>query len=105
MVWNYHDDNKPAPDSPVNIHIKGLPEKNVMIQHYRIDQEFSNSYELWKKMGSPKNPSAEQITLLETAGQLQLLTSPQWMKVKDGDVSLDFPLPRQAVSFIKLSWH
>jgi xylan 1,4-beta-xylosidase len=105
MVWNYHDDNKPAPDSPVRIHLKGLPEKNVMMQHYRIDQEFSNSYELWKKMGSPKNPSPEQIVLLETAGQLQLLTSPQWMKAKDGDVTLDFPLPGQAVSFIKLSWH
>jgi xylan 1,4-beta-xylosidase len=105
MVWNYHDDNKPAPDSPVRIHLKGLPEKNVMMQHYRIDQEFSNSYELWKKMGSPKNPSPEQIVLLETGGQLQLLTSPQWMKAKDGDVTLDFPLPGQAVSFIKLSWH
>jgi xylan 1,4-beta-xylosidase len=105
MVWNYHDDNKPAPDSPVRIHLKGLPEKNVMMQHYRIDQEFSNSYELWKKMGSPKNPSPEQIVLLEAAGQLQLLTSPQWMKAKDGDITLDFPLPGQAVSFIKLSWH
>ncbi|GLU54558.1 GH39 family glycosyl hydrolase [Dyadobacter frigoris] len=104
MVWNYHDDNKPAPDSPVAIHVKGITAQKVLVQHYRIDQKYSNSYEVWKKMGSPKNPSAEQITILEKAGQLQLLTSPEWVNVKNGELTMEFPLPRQAVSFLKITW-
>jgi xylan 1,4-beta-xylosidase len=104
MVWNYHDDNKPAPDSPVAVQIKGITAQKVLIQHFRIDQQHSNSYETWKKMGSPKKPTSEQITTLEKSGQLQLLTSPEWVNVKNGELTMQFPLPRQAVSFLKITW-
>ncbi|UFH52086.1 GH39 family glycosyl hydrolase [Spirosoma sp. KNUC1025] len=104
MVWHYHDDNLPAPDAPVSIQLRGLPNQNVLLQHYRIDKQFSNSYEAWKKMGSPKTPTAEQIVELEKAGQLQLLTSPEWISVKNGEATLNFPLPRQGVSLLRLTW-
>ncbi len=104
MVWNYHDDNVPAPDAPVSVQIKGLTVSRVLVHHYRIDQAHSNSYEAWKKMGSPQKPSPEQIAALEAAGQLQLLTSPEWMNVKDGKLELPFDLPRQGVSLIQVSW-
>ena len=104
MIWNYHDDNLAGPDSPVALTINGLTAKNVLIEHYRIDQQFSNSYEAWKKMGSPKAPTAEQITVLEKAGQLQLISPPTRISVKNGVVNLPFQLPRQGVSFVKLSW-
>ncbi|TDE18216.1 GH39 family glycosyl hydrolase [Dyadobacter psychrotolerans] len=104
MVWNYHDDNKPATDAPVKVDLKGITASRVFVQHYRIDQKFSNSYEVWKKMGSPKTPTEEQISILEKAGQLQLLTFPEWINVKNGTLEMQFPLPRQAVSFLKISW-
>ncbi|WP_338874850.1 beta-xylosidase [Spirosoma sp. SC4-14] len=104
MVWNYHDDNKLVASSSVTVQVKGVPGQRVLLQHYRIDQQFSNSYEVWKAMGSPKNPTAEQIAALEKAGQLQLLTSPEWINVKDGTTTLSFSLPRQGVSLLKLSW-
>jgi xylan 1,4-beta-xylosidase len=84
--------------------LKGIIAQRVLVQHYRIDQKYSNSYEVWKKMGSPKNPTSEQILTLEKAGQLQLLTSPEWINVKNGELVMQFPLPRQAVSFLKISW-
>ncbi|HEY8968614.1 MAG TPA: beta-xylosidase, partial [Puia sp.] len=62
------------------------------------------SYELWKKMGSPQSPSAEQITALERAGQLELLTSPEWVKTDNGQATISFMLPRQGVSLLKLEW-
>jgi len=104
MIWHYHDDNVSAPDAPISLQINGLTGKTATVQHYRIDNEHSNSYEVWKKMESPKAPSAAQITELEKAGQLQLLSAPQKIKVKDGKATLDFPLPRQGVSLVKLSW-
>ncbi len=104
MVWNYHDDNIMGPESPVEVKLNGIPAAKVFVQHYRIDQQFSNSYEVWKKMGSPKSPTTEQIAELEKAGQLQLLTSPAWVTVKNGEINMPFSLPRQGVSLVKLSW-
>lgn len=104
MVWNYHDDNVTAPDARVLVQMKGLTAPRVLVQHYRIDQQHSNSYEAWKKMGSPQKPTTEQIKTLEAAGQLQLLTSPEWMSVKDGKLEVPFDLPRQGVSLIRVSW-
>jgi xylan 1,4-beta-xylosidase len=104
MVWNYHDDNIEAPASPVKVNMKGLPTGQVLLHHYRIDKDNSNSYEVWKEMGSPQNPSSEQIAVLEKAGQLQLLTSPQWVKTKDGKATIQMQLPRQGVSLLRLTW-
>ncbi|MCF0040231.1 GH39 family glycosyl hydrolase [Dyadobacter fanqingshengii] len=104
MVWNYHDDNKIVGASPIRLQINGLAAKRVQVQHYRIDQEHSNSYEVWKKMGSPQKPTAEQIAVLESAGQLQTLTSPQWINVEKGKIQLDFALPAQGVSLLKIIW-
>ena len=105
MVWNYHDKNDlNVPATPVAISFKGVSAQMVLLTHYRIDQEHSNSFTMWKKMGSPQNPTVEQIAILEKAGQLEMLGSPQWVKVKDGAITNQFNLPRQGVSLIKLTW-
>ena len=104
MVWNYHDDNVEGSASPVQIRMNGLPPQPMLLHHYRIDDEHSNSYETWKAMGSPQNPSPEQIETLERAGQLQLLTSPQWVNTEDEEVVVNMKLPRQGVSLLRLSW-
>jgi xylan 1,4-beta-xylosidase len=106
MVWNYHDDDLPAPDSPVRLSVSGVPPSagSVLVRHYRIDQGHSNAYTLWKKMGSPPQPTPEQYAQLESAGQLALLTSPEWVRSKDGKLELSFPLPRHAVSLIQVNW-
>jgi xylan 1,4-beta-xylosidase len=105
MVWNYHDKNDlNVPPSPVTLLIKGAPRKKLLLTHYRIDQENSNSYTAWEKMGSPQNPDKEQIAALEKAGQLQMLSSPEWITAKDGSATLQFDLPRQGVDLIKMTW-
>jgi xylan 1,4-beta-xylosidase len=105
LVWNYHDDDVPAPDAAVQIQIAGLPgaPKRVLLHHYRIDATHSNAWTLWKKMGSPAQPDAEQYAALEAAGQLQLLESPRWMD-SGKQMSLDIRLPREAVSLLQISW-
>jgi xylan 1,4-beta-xylosidase len=104
MVWNYHDNDRSAPASPVEVILEGIPAAQALLYHYRIDKEHINSYEVWKKMGSPQNPTAEQIETLEKAGQLQLLSSPEWIKIKQGQVIIPMFLPRQGVSLLKLDW-
>ncbi|MGH9826881.1 MAG: GH39 family glycosyl hydrolase, partial [Blastocatellia bacterium] len=106
MVWNYHDDDMPAPDAPVKLTIAGLTREaqRVLARHYRVDGEHSNAYTLWKRMGSPAQQSAEERSRLEAAGQLELYGSPTWLSVREGSVELTFSLPRHAVSLIELSW-
>ena len=104
MVWNYHDDMVPGPDADVEVAIKGLPAVKALLSHYRIDSKHSNSYEAWKKMGSPKQPTPQQIKLLEKAGGLQLLNKPTWIMAKNGETIVKMSLPRQGVSFLQFSW-
>ena len=103
MIWNYHDEDKQAAEEQVIINADGLPAKTVTITEYRIDNEHSNSYEVWKKMGSPQNPTADQVAELENAGQLQMMHTPWKMKVKNKMI-IRIGLPRQGVSLLKLDW-
>lgn len=106
MLWNYHDDDVPGPTAAVQVTITGIPAgvKKVLLEHYRIDDTHSNSYTVWKQMGSPQSPTPEQYAKLQAAGQLELLTSPEWLDVSDGQVVIDTNLPRQATSLLHLKW-
>lgn len=104
MVWNYHDDDLPAPAASVQLTFKGVPGKKAKLTHYRIDEKHSNSYEVWKGMGSPQNPTAEQIKKLEKAGQLTQLHTPKKIKVANGTSFVCMTLPRQGVSLVQLTW-
>lgn len=106
MVWNYHDDDVPAPAAEVQITVTGFPSevKKVLVEHYRIDETHSNAYTAWKNMGSPQSPTPGQYAALKAAGQLQLLTSPEWIDVAGGKATLETVLPRQAVSLLRFEW-
>jgi xylan 1,4-beta-xylosidase len=106
MLWNYHDDDLPAPGADVQVTISGIPAgvKKVLLEHYRIDDTHSNSYTVWKAMGSPQAPTQEQYAQLKAAGQLELFTSPEWLDVSNGKVTIATNLPRQATSLMHLKW-
>jgi xylan 1,4-beta-xylosidase len=103
MVWNYHDEDKQDDGERISLTIEGLNTKKVLVSEYRIDNEYSNSYTTWKKMGSPQNPTAEQIAVLEKAGLLQMMNKPMKLGAK-GKMIMGIGLPRQGVSLLKLSW-
>ena len=106
LVWNYHDVNQPAPATPTTVTIHGIPAgaERVLLEHYRIDDAHSNAYTVWQKMGSPQHPTAQQYADLQAAGQLQLLSSPEWLDVKNGEVKISTQLPRQGISLLQLKW-
>lgn len=103
MVWNYHDDDVTGETENVQVNITGIPSMNVKLQEYRIDKDHSNSYEVWKSMGSPQQPSKEQIAKLEKAGHLEQ-TAAKAFKVDNGVLQMNFPLQRQGIVFYKIQW-
>jgi xylan 1,4-beta-xylosidase len=106
MLWNYYDDDLPAAGAEVQVTFAGIPAgvNKVLLEHYRIDETHSNSYTVWKGMGSPQTPTPGQYARLKEAGQLELLSSPQWLDVSDGKVTIGTALPRQATSMMRLKW-
>ncbi len=106
MLWNYQDDDIPGETAQVKLEISGLPESSgrLLEQHYRIDQDHSNAYTVWKAMGSPTQPTQEQYATLESSGRLELLTSPQWVQPEHSKITLTVNLPLQAISLIQLTW-
>jgi xylan 1,4-beta-xylosidase len=106
MVWHYHDDDLPGPSAHVTLDLAALPVPDgpARLEHFRIDEDHSDSFAVWKRMGSPAKPTPEQYARLEAAGQLAALAGPETITVKNNKASLQFDLPRQAVSLLVLAW-
>ena len=106
LVWHYRDDDQPGSSASVDLDAKGLPANvnRVSLRQFRIDGDHSNAYTAWQRAGSPQHPSPEQYADLESAGQLQLAGSPQWIDVKAGTAQFRFELPLQGLSLIELTW-
>jgi xylan 1,4-beta-xylosidase len=106
LVWNYHDSDGAAEPVTTTVAIAGIPASvgRVLLQHYRVDDSHSNAYTVWKQMNSPQHPTAQQYAELQAAGQLQLLNSPEWLDVANGEAKIKTDMPRQGISLLLLKW-
>jgi xylan 1,4-beta-xylosidase len=104
LVWHYHDDDVPGPVAEVEVALSGLGAQNrqARLTQFRIDEQHSNSFATWKRMGSPAKPTAEQYAELEKAGKLAAAGEPQAVAVDGGKFSAKVTLPRQAVVLLVL---
>lgn len=106
MVWNYHDAEKVDESRPISILVTGLPKtvSRVRLTHFRIDDAHSNAYTVWQAMGSPQNPSPQQIDTLKDRAGLELLQSPTWQTAQDGRMHINTLMPHHSVSLLVLDW-
>jgi xylan 1,4-beta-xylosidase len=106
LVWNYHDVDLPVDPAKIDLSVSGLPAGagQALLEHFRIDSNHSNAFTAWKEMGAPQAPSSHQYEQLEAAGQLQLLESPSFIRIEQGAAHLQFTLPRQGLSLLRMSW-
>ena len=106
LIWNYHDNDVSGPPADIDLAIDGLPSELMrgVVEHFRIDSTHSNAFAAWKQMGSPQSLTAAQYEELQKEGQLQLLTSPESLRIQKSSVHLHFSLPRQSMSLVRLAW-
>jgi len=106
LVWHYHDDDLPGPEAEVQLQLNNLPPRagDLRVQQFRIDQDRSNAYTAWQRMGSPQQPTPEQYEQLEKTGRLTEVADPIVVTDEGSTVFLTFGLPRQAVSLLQLEW-
>ena len=106
LAWHYHDDDVPGPGAAVELTLAGLPltKGHATLTQYRIDADHSNSFETWKRMGSPPQPTPAQYAQLEKSGQLATIGVPEKVFVENGQTSIRLKLARQAVTLLVIQW-
>jgi len=106
LVWHYHDDDVPGPEAEVQLRLNNLPSRagDLRVQQWRIDEEHSNAYAAWQRLGTPQQPTAEQYAQLEKAGQLTEVAEPIAITDEGSTVKMNFLLSRRAVSLLQLTW-
>ncbi len=102
LAWHYHDDDLPGPDAEVALTLEHLPVESgpARLTQFRIDQDHSNAFSAWKRMGSPPFPNQEQYARLVAAGQLAPPEGPAPLAVAGHAATLHFTLPRQGVALL-----
>ena len=106
MAWHYHDDDVPGPDADVSLILNGPPSNTdkPRIRQFRIDERHTNPWVLWKDMGSPAKPTADQYQQLEEAGRLREIMEPVEVVGGGETIKIRFKLPRQAVAMLEFEW-
>ncbi len=106
LVWHYHDEDVSGPDAAVQLEFKSLPASKTAarLRRYRIDEEHSNAFTAWKRLGSPQQPTPGQYASLKLAGQLSALGGPDTLRIDGGRARLEFALPRQGVELVVIDW-
>ncbi len=106
LLWYYHDDDLSGADAAIELELNGLPQNSgsAGLVHYRIDENHSNSYAEWKRLGSPLAPTREQYNRLEQAGRLARLANNIPVEIMEGKTTLSLILPRQGVSLLQFEF-
>lgn len=103
LVWNYHDDDVEDGAANVTLNLKNLKPGSHKLTHYRMDKDHSNSYGVWKAMGSPQEVTGEDYKKLEASGQLAVLETGT-ADATNGTTTLTTHLPRQGVSLLRIDY-
>jgi len=68
--------------------------------HYRIDENHSNAYTLWKSMGKPYNPTEAQLSQIKSREGLELYEPEKVINAKENKITLPLQLPHHSVSLL-----
>lgn len=104
LIWHYYDVAGNGPSASVNLHLSGLPfGAQFQIRERRIDADHANAYTKWLEMGSPQEPTSQQIGELQAAAEISEIRH-EIPSSSDKSMNLKISLPRQSVSLVTFSW-
>jgi xylan 1,4-beta-xylosidase len=104
MLWNYHDDDSKKSIALINLALQNIPASKATISSYLVDETHSNSYTVWKELGSPQEVSAVQFSQLEKAGKLQTIETGKPVRIAKGAINYQLSLAGQGVVLLKFTW-
>lgn len=102
LLWNYHDADVDMPAAKIQLHVDGLKSGEVEETEFRMDATHSNAFRVWQQMGSPATPNAEQMSILDKAGQLEQTVPEHAIRVESGALSLAQSVQHEGVLLVRL---
>lgn len=106
LLWNYHDQLVTAEPTKLRLRVRVPPSfgSKIRVAHQRVDEQHGDAYAVWITQGRPQPPTTEQLAALQQAMEpASLSLESSVADAVDGSISLDFDLPRFAVSLLTLT--
>jgi L-iduronidase len=103
LVTHHRDPINLSASIDLSLYLQGLPFREAMLVHYRIDNELPHPLAVWEQQGAPRDPNAQQLAALRAVQELAELHSPQVVRPDDaGRLVVSFTLPQPGVSLLLL---
>jgi xylan 1,4-beta-xylosidase len=102
LLW-HHDDAWWAEAEPAELEIElgGLATEATSATLWRIDREHANTFRAWQALGSPDDPTPEQVEQIRAAGQLRPEQLP--LERSDGGTRARLRLPLHGLALVEVS--
>ena len=102
MVYNYNQDVKDREMRNVELSVNLLSSKSYRLSHYRIDENHSNAYTVWKSLGRPFTPDVKQMAQIKSKQGLELYEPEKTIKPLNNKIVIPLELPHHSVSLLVL---
>jgi len=105
LVWRHIDDQYQASEqqTPVTLTVRNLQADYYHLRQLRIDADHSNSHTVWKSLGSPQDPSDEELTKITKRQGLEELEPVREIHAEAGVITLEVSLPLPSASLLILT--
>ena len=84
----------------VNIENWTIDGRELVLHHYRIDQNHSNAYTEWLRQDRPMYPSPAQWAAIKARDGLELLEPVKRLRPDEGKIKINFNLPVHGISLL-----
>lgn len=104
LVWRHTDDQYQRDDetASVSLRLSGLQTATYALSHHRIDALHSNAHAVWTSLGSPQDPTADELAAVHARQGLESYAAPMTVTAVDGTIDLSLELSLPAVSLLVL---
>lgn len=87
-------------DLSFKLNINGINPGKYKLIHYRLDEDSTNPFKEWLKLGSPEKPSQAQYLKMAARQEPALLGVPTDVDLNSGNMEIEIEMPAASVSFI-----
>jgi xylan 1,4-beta-xylosidase len=100
MVYNFNQDVKDRESEEAELMIRMPSSESYRLSHFRIDENHSNAYSVWKSMGKPLIPDNDQMNEIKSRQGLELSEPVSIIKPVGNNISIPLFLPHHSVSLL-----
>ena len=100
LVYNFSEnvDNRESINTEISV---TLPDSRpYRLTHFRIDENHSNAYTIWKSLGRPLTPDQDQMDQIKSRQGLELYEPARILTPANNKIQIPLTLPHHSVSLL-----